>query len=133
MVIEKGTLSETTKNGFGSRQCRGESLPTVVSVTPNSLHKHGSSDPQVRNAYYDDIILEDLNTTSTQDRIILETRDRATMVSASTTIVEEGEEEPVLDEAEMVEIIFDTKSEFNIWSPSLGSVGFSRSIITVHQ
>lgn len=75
-----------------------------------------------RNAYYDDIILEDLTTSSTQDRIILETRDRAQFTTGNKKEKEEGDEDDQMGEEQMEEVIRNTKLEFETWEPRLNGV-----------
>lgn len=81
----------------------------------------------IRNAYYDDIILEDLTTTSTQDRIILETRDRSQYTSESKKD-EDEDREAKMGEEEMEEVIRNTKLEFERWEPRLNDVRSSSSL-----
>lgn len=80
---------------------------------------------QIRNAYYDDIILEDLTASTTQDRIILETQNKKNATSAvasKSSGSNSADGELGLDEDQMEEVLQITRAAFAEWTPNLGSV-----------
>lgn len=78
---------------------------------------------QARNAYYDDIVLDDLNATAKEDRIMLEMQDRTKVATGLESAVEES----VTDKFEASLVLKRTKREFENWQPNLPEVLFFAS------
>lgn len=79
-----------------------------------------------RNAYYDDIVLDDLNATAKEDRIMLEMQDRTKVATGLESAVEESE----TDRTEASLVLQRTKREFENWQPNLPEFTVDTAAIT---
>ena len=90
------------------------------------INRHTSANHQARN-YYSSILLDDLTTTSADDRIMLNLQDATSAPQATSALATSSAPEMGPEEAQ--DIVNRTKADFEWWAPKIGEVCHSSGLV----